>query len=122
MSFIYLYMILTGLARKLLLSYNVPSSQELSFSTPGQEKLKTELSERTAEISKLRDQTSEQQRELERVRSKLQECEIQQGSLAAINQEMVRCPFFPRAFIIQYFLVKKPSNSSRNSLIITLRL
>ena len=65
------------------------SSQESSLLSSGYEKLRTELSERTAEISKLRDQMSEQQQELERVYSKLQGQEEQHGSLEIINQELV---------------------------------
>ena len=76
-----------GMARKLIptndRSFNKPS-------TPGaSEKLRTELSERTAELSRLRDQMADQQRELETLRNKLRTHEMVQGNLEDTAKELV---------------------------------
>ncbi|PFX23418.1 Centrosomal protein of 72 kDa [Stylophora pistillata] len=78
-----------SLAQKLLSSYS-PASMERAHLTPSHDndKLQTELKERTAEISRLRDQMSQQQTELEQLRNKLKSHEGLKGSLDGASHEL----------------------------------
>lgn len=78
-----------SLAQKLLSSYS-PASIERAHLTPSHDndKLQTELKERTAEISRLRDQMSQQQTELEQLRNKLKSVEGLKCSLDAASHEL----------------------------------
>jgi len=58
--------------------------------TPGiSGKLRSELSERTAELSRLREQMAEQQRELESLRNRSKSHDLVQGDLQETLKELV---------------------------------
>lgn len=83
-----------GLARNLLSSLSKQRSVRESALPNGDDEVRENLAERSAEMSRLRDQLAEQHRELESIREELKEKEGLGTSLQLANQELVKYHLF----------------------------